>query len=76
MALGNEEDIRLAACLVGFDVESRVGFLVDQDVGIGRADGVAVEAVLALGNFVFLGVEDRLIVVGPALRSPLVWRDR
>ena len=65
MAARDQEDIRLAASLVGFDVEALVGFLVDEDVRVGRSHSMSIEPVLAFGNVIFLRVEDRLIVIGP-----------
>jgi len=50
-----------------FDVESEtlVGFFVEQRIGLGRAKNVTIEAVRALGGFVFYGVEECAIVGGP-----------
>src|SRR6267142_1035560 len=50
-----------------FDVEaeSLVGLFVEQRVGLGCAENVAIQAVGALRSFVFDGVEERVIVGSP-----------
>ena len=61
-----EQDVLQVARLAGADVEALVGFLKDQRVGgLRRAEGVAVEPVMALGLFVFDRVEEGGIVIGP-----------
>src|SRR5882762_5450775 len=50
-----------------FDIEAKmlVGFFVEQRVGLGCAENMAIEAIGALRGFVFDGVEEAAIVGGP-----------
>ncbi len=61
-----EQDEFLVAGLAGAEVEALVGLFEDERVcRLRLAEGVAIELVLALGLFVFDGVEERGVVVGP-----------
>ena len=65
VAAADHEDVGVAAGLERFHFEAFVLFFVDERVGSGGSELMAVEAILALGDLVFLGVENRLVVVGP-----------
>ena len=54
-----------AAGALDLDAKAFVDFFVEQVVGFGRVQRVAIEAVRALGGLVFDGVEERAIVGGP-----------
>src|SRR6267154_2325346 len=60
-----EQKKRAAAGAFDVEAETLVGFFVEQRVGLGRAKNVTIEAVRALGGFVFDRVEERAIVGGP-----------
>src|SRR5713226_1540811 len=61
---GEEQE---AAAAGAFDVQAKalVGFFVEQRIGLVVVEGMAIEAVGALGGFVFDSVEERAIVGGP-----------
>src|SRR5258706_7634736 len=60
-----EQKKRAAARAFDIEAETLIGFFVKQRIGLGGAENVAIEAVRALGGFVFNGIEKRAIVGGP-----------
>jgi hypothetical protein len=65
VAIGDEEKVRAAAGAFDINAEALVLFLVEEGVGDAGAEDMAIEAVGALGNFVFDDVEECEIVGGP-----------
>ena len=64
LAIG-EKQIGAAAGAFDLDAEALVGFFVDEHGRAQSSQGVAIEAMRALGGFVFDGVEKRAIVGSP-----------
>ena len=65
VAGSREKQEGAAAGAFDLDAEALVAFFVEERVGLGEFSGVTIEAVGALGGFVFHGVEERAIVGGP-----------
>ena len=66
VAAGFDHEVLAVAGAADAEVEALVFFVEDEGVfGGGRAEGVAEDAVLALGDFVLGGVEEGARVVGP-----------
>jgi len=65
VAIGDEEEIGAAAGAFDINAEALVFFLVEEGVGDAGAEDMAIEAVGALGNFVFDDIEESEIVGGP-----------
>ena len=61
-----EQQKRTAARAFDIDAEAFVMFLVEQRLGLGRAENMTVQAIGALGRLVFDGVEERAIVGSPS----------
>src|SRR5713226_2311593 len=60
-----EEKKSAAAGAFNVEAETFVRLFVEQRVGLGCTEDVAIEAVRALGSFVFDGAEERAVVGGP-----------
>src|SRR6266404_349911 len=60
-----EEEKGAAAGALDIEAKALVALFVEQSIELGCAEDVAVEAVGALGGFVFDGIEERAIVGGP-----------
>jgi hypothetical protein len=60
-----EEEKGAAASALDVEAKALVALFVEQSIRLGCAEEVTVEAVGALGGFVFDGVEERAIVGGP-----------
>src|SRR5262249_2617923 len=60
-----EEQVRIGTSAGDLYAEALVGFLVDQGIGLREAEPVAIEAMRALGDFIFNGIKERAIVGGP-----------
>src|SRR6266404_2879227 len=65
--VAGDREQKKGAAAGAFDIEAKtlVGFFVEQRVGLGCAENVAIEAVGALRGFVFDGVEEAAIIGGP-----------
>ena len=64
--MDGEEKVGTTARALDVDAEAFIGFFEEERVGLGGTEDVAIEAVGALGDFVFDCVEESLAVGGPS----------
>ena len=65
MTADDEQQIGFAASLAGANLKPFVFFLVEQGVGAGRADRMAIQLIGPFGACLFHGIKNCFVVVGP-----------